>query len=750
MNATPDSAAGLAPPTATLVRSVVLVETMLDSALQAQRIGALDSLLRQRPLVARWLLRRPLRLVGGMLGAPSAPEQLSQVAAQVLRWLVAQLRPDAQPDFDGIPEEAWLSLSGWRPVLAMAAYAGYVEVPDFPRRYRRRIDEAPLDNLCGLWDVGPSTVYRLLEKARQGMAAVLCEATVGVARSLSLRACVARAEHLRLALDEETARRDWHRAQAELAESRFDPASALWHRWQAADVAALCQTLRRYAVVLAAEAETDAVVERMAAANREARPMVDLWIARAALASSRNAPGRELRAYEQARQVAQAANDPLLLGIAYSALGKYFESRDADRAFACYQDSAEFLRDRDPQAGDEQVLEHFITTYARLAWLYLLRNDERSRLVLDRAEALRTNHQLPDGVLGMLEHVWGEYWHRAGDRTRSLEHRYRALNIYERIGDHRSVLTAWQNIGLDLASRGDHERAIAYLQRITDAARQGGVEPSLHAGAHLNIGASRYWRGELDAAIESYGVALSISLHTSLRLHAFRARYNLAEAHYSRFRDHGRAEDEAAGDTYVSEALAAPASDSNPAALESVRGLKAAILGESRSAEPNRLLPGDQAVYLQELSEVQRQREVLSLPGDPEAHAQAHLAIARAYLAISTKEREAALALIHKHDLQSQFAADFEDLKQTFNRELTREQQLADAWKQVAADIVDDPRRAPLIEHLVREGSINKSGYVDLCGVSPATASKHLGLLAERGLLVQTGKGPSTRYSLPA
>ena len=40
------------------------------------------------------------------------------------------------------------------------------------------------------------------------------------------------------------------------------------------------------------------------------------------------------------------------------------------------------------------------------------------------------------------------------------------------------------------------------------------------------------------------------------------------------------------------------------------------------------------------------------------------------------------------------------------------------------------------------------SGYAGLCGVSPATASKHLSVLTERGLLTQTGRGPSTRYLL--
>ena len=60
----------------------------------------------------------------------------------------------------------------------------------------------------------------------------------------------------------------------------------------------------------------------------------------------------------------------------------------------------------------------------------------------------------------------------------------------------------------------------------------------------------------------------------------------------------------------------------------------------------------------------------------------------------------------------------------------------------------DDARCLALIGRLLRDGPINKSTYAELCAVSPATASKHLSALAERGLLQQTGRGPSTRYSL--
>ena len=735
----------LASPSVTAL-ALALAEALLDAALQAQRTGALDELVRTHPRAARWLMRRHLRTVRGTAGDALAEPALPRIAALLLRWGVAQLRPDAAAGFDGIGDEAWLRLSSWRPALAMAAHAGLLPVPDFPRIYRRRPDEPALDNLCGLWGVGPSTVYRLLERGRQGLATLAVGALPDAAQRLSLRAAVLRDLQGRgLATDAA-----WHTRQAVDAQAAGDAVSALWHRWRAGDLPGFTETLRQRAGALAAEPETDALVERVAAGLLSPREQVLLALAGAVLARTRNAAERELRAYEQARQAAQTAQDPLLLGIVHSALGKYYEARDADRAFACYQDSAEFLRDLGLEQGDAQALEHVLTTYARLAWLYLLRNDARSRALLDRAEALRAAHRVPDEVLGMLEQVWGEYWRRSGELPRALEHLYRALNIFERLGDQRSLLATQLNMLQIHGERREHARALACAQRIFQAARRGPVEPTLLASTHLNLGATHFWAGELGDAIAEYAQALVLSRANGLRLNTFRAHYNLAEAHYTRFRDGGNVTDEAAGDVHVQAALAAPVSDSSPAAVEAARRLKAELLGRTQAVEPNRLLPGERAVHVAEMAEIEQQRLQLAVPGEPPAHAAAHLAIARAYLVIANREREAASALIERYGLQARFTAQLAALRQAFERELTREQRLDAVWKQAAGDLLDDTRRPSLIAHLLREGAVNKSGYGALCGVAPATASKHLGLLAERALLVQRGKGPSTRYELPA
>lgn len=749
-----DGPQGLPPTEPAAAGRLALVEALLDAALAAQRAGSLDELLRQRPRAARWLARRFMGVVRGTAGDAMDGGDADRMAmAVLLRWLVTQLRPDGEPGFDGIDDEAWLNQPGWRPMLAVAGHAGMIRVPEFRERYRRRVDEAALDNLCGLWNVGPSTFYRYQERGKRLMALLLLEGPGSALRRFSLRRAALAAVAARSALDEEPARLAWHRRQIQRALGRHDPASALWHAWQAGEVSAFVEQLRAHASELAGEAETDALVDRVAATPLAERDAFDLWLARAVLARTRSAPERELQALDKAVQVARAADNRMLMGIAYGALGKFHEPRDAERAFACYQDSAEMLQGADPAQGDVLAIEHYLTTLARLAWLYVLRNDTRARAVLDRAEGLRARYRVPDDVLGMLEQTWGEYWRRAGEPARSIEHRFRALNIFERLGDRRSTLATYLNLVQVLGELRQFDRAIEYAGRILDEERRGPLEPELLASTHLNLGATYFWQGRLTEAIVEYQRALLGSLQAGLRLHAFRARYNLAEAHYSRYRDQGDAEDERLGDAFVQAALEAPATDSSPAAVDAARTLKAELLGaadDSGSQQTDRLLPDDDAVHFDEMAEIRRQREVLSVPGTPESHVRAHLAVANAYLKVSTRERELALALVQRHGLQADFADAFEQLRATFERELTREQQLATAWKPATDELLDDERRAALAKHLLREGAINKSAYAELCAVSPATASKHLGALAARGLLVQTGKGPSTRYQLAA
>jgi tetratricopeptide (TPR) repeat protein len=710
---------------------------LLDSLLAAHKAGRLDEVVALRPRLTAALARRWLGIVRATAGdrLPDSPREAPAVVV-LLRWALVQLRPDQAPTLEAIDRSAWLDRTSWRPLLALLCHFGFLIVPAFRDRYHARTDEAPADVLCGLWSVGPSTYYRYLDKGKRQLLGVLQRPPSG-ARAVSLRRWVQR----ETAADRSDV--DWHRPQSQRCAAAGQWSSALWHALQAGDAPAFTALLQRAPVVLANDAETDLLCAELGTlGSLGPRERFDLALAQAALWRIRQAAERERACYEQALRVAADAGDALMLGVVYGELGKFHEPRDGDRAFACYEDSAEHLR----RAAGDEAARAYAATLVRLAWLHVLRNDPRSRAVLDRAQQLRSDSAWPADVLAMLEQAWGEYWRRAGELRRALEHKHRALNLYERLGDERSVLATYTNLGPIYGQLKEFDRAIDYAERVLAAAGRVSLEPEMLCSVRLNLGATYFWQERYDLAIAQYDAALQIARDAGLALHTWRAHFNLAEAYYKRFQATRDAADERQGDAHSAAALAR-AGDADRS--DATRSLKAGVLGAHSGANPDRLLPQEFAVHFDEMAEVQRQRALLAVPVEPQAHVRAHLAIAGAYLAIAAKEREAALALIDKHALGAVFSDDFARLRSTFERELTREQRLSAQWKQAAGDLLPDERRAAVLAELLRAGAISKSGYAHASGLGLATASKHLGELAARGLLVQSGKGPATRYRLP-
>lgn len=734
-----------------------LVEAVLGAALAAQRAGTLDELLRRRPRLTRWFARRLLRPVRAVAGDALPDDPMLPAAWQLLlRAMLSRLRPDGASRLAAIAPDDWTERTSWRPLLALACQHGLLVPPQFPDLYRARAGESPAEQLCGLWAVGPSTFYRYVDKGRRLLADALMDAAQSGERRAALDALLQDEVYALLQLEEPAARATWHARQAAAALAARDGCAALWHLMRAGDVAGFIHCLQRFRVELASDPATDIRVQQLAAQDIDWRLRFWLCHARAGLWRVRGIEHAEREALDEALRIASTANDRLMLGIVYGALGKIDESRDPDRAFSCYQESAEFLRQAglpdDPAAADADVLEAYVHTLVHLGWLYVLRNDPRSKAVLDRAESLRDYCPQATDLLATLEQAWGEYWRRSGELRRAIEHKHRALHIYERLGDRQAILKTYGNLALIYGDAKDFPRAIDYSQRVLDMAAKFAVEPETVASTHLNLGAAYFWQGKYDPAIEHYERALQISQRAALRVVVGRAHYNLAEAYYKRFQAHDRADDERRGDAHAEAALLCwPEIGGNPEAMEATRNLKREILGPRDNEFYDRMLPAEAAAHFDEMSRIQRHRATLALPLAAEDRIVAHLAIARAYLEIAVKERESAVALIDRNALGARFAAGLQDLREVFERGLSREQQLGAKWREATGDLLDwSGIGAPLLAHLLRSGWVNKSAYVQQFGVSPATASKHLARLAERGLLVQTGKGPSTRYSLPA
>lgn len=729
----------------------------IEAAITAQRSRTLGELIRRYPGLSRRLLRRYLRWTAGAARArPADPDALIEAGEAVLHWAVSQLRPDRAPSLSDIGRDAWLDLPAWRPMLAVACQAGLVQAPDFRDRYRRSPGESAVDNLCGLWGVGSSTFYRHLERGKQRLVEILADWPPTVPRRLALRRIAQDLQLARSAVPDEPSRADWHRRQSNEQRLAGDALAALWHALQADDLTLFLTVLHGHALELAGDAETDALVERFSARALSPRQRIGLLLARATVYRHRQAPDREVLMLNEAQRLAQQHDDALQLGIVHGALGKYHESRDGDRAFACYETSVSFFRragaDRDDgEATDDTALSAYVTTLVRLAWQYVLRNDPRARAVLDAAETQVRERKVGADVTGMLEQTWGEYWRRAGELDRAIAAKHRALLIFERIGDRRSVLVTHLNLISLYWEAKDYARAIEAAEPIQRAAAAGPVEPAILASTHINLGVAYFWNGDADRAVAEYERALDVALRADLRLQANRAHFNLAELFYKRFAAGGERAHEQRGDAHIAAMLGASRSEITPAMVDAARKLKGEVLGTGESSGgENRFVPMEAAVHADAMTEIVGHRSLLVLPVPPEEHARARLAIVAAYQAISQAELQAAVAHLEAHGLMERFGAELVRLRTGAGHEDNgRERALSRAWIDRATDLLPEERRNAVLARLLRDGAINKSGYAELCNVSPATASKQLAALAERGLLQQTGKGPSTRYRLP-
>jgi tetratricopeptide (TPR) repeat protein len=749
----------------TRVASLIAAEAVVQSALNAHRDGTLAEWLKRHRRVARWLSHHFLRPVVGAAGDVLKSDADQALALTwLLRWAIDQMRPDRATT--PISREDWLSRTSWRPMLSALCHYGFEPVQVFRDRYHPQPDETASSHLCGLWSVGPSTYYRYLEKAKRALAMSLRLGTLDAAQTLSLRASVAARVALRLRandpdeLSRRAAMQAWHAAQVPKALAVGDVASALWHQHQAANVKAFTALLRRCMVELANEAETDSLI---AAATDNIGPAqaFDLLLAQAALWRTRGLAERELHSFEQALQIAVKADDALMLGRVYSALGRFFETRDADRAFAFYQDCTDQLWRASVGADDKSLdaengahnlalIDEYVVVLVRLGWSYALRNDPRSKTSLDHAQVLRSRFELSLDTAAMLEQTWGEYWRRAGDLPRAIEYKHRALNLYERAADRASVLKTYCNLSLLYGEVKDFARAIDYSQRVLGLSATMYLEPELLASTRLNLGVAYFWNGDLNLAAEQYQLALDVAMRAQLRLTARTAHYNLAEVAYLQFKQTQNTADELRGDLHAAAALTVWPYASDPTYAEATKKLKGEILGKHVDHAADRLAPQEAVLYPSELAEVQQQREVLAVPSPPEPHVRAHLRIAAAYLMVAMKERAAATALMERHGLTQRFVTDIAALQTTFERELTQEQKLRRQWAEQAGDLLSAERCSAVLARLISTGAVNKSSYAELCALSPATASKHLGTLTQRGLLTQTGNGPSTRYVLPA
>lgn len=728
------------------------IEALLIAGLSDLRHGRVTALAPRHRRLKQALDRSPLNTLAGTMGdlLPGAERDAEGIRI-LLQWAIEQLRPDRRPGLDGIDEHAWLHSTSWRPLLAMASHHGLLLIPDFSTRYRRRPAESPVENLCGIWSVGQSTVYRYLDKGRRQIVDLFEGGSISGEQLLSLRHAVE--TWLRKRPAPGAGWHAWHRTCADACLLRGAVSDAIWHLSRSEELDALLDILRRHASEAADSRETDALLAEIESTkDLSIDKRIELDLRRGLLWHSRHDVERESEVLGRALRAAELRRDPYLLGITQAAMARFFEERDRDRAIASYEEGLVYLKqviELPAHPNRNRAANEYASCVVHLAWLFLRRNNPKAKTLLEQFAHIDADTQLEAATIGALEQTWGEYWRCVGNPRRALEHKHRALAIFERIGDQRSTLSTYNNLSLIYSDSKEFEQAIEYGSMVVAAAGRLSVEPELLSSVHCNLGVAYFSLGKLEQAISHYESSRAVAEQAGLRSLLVVTQYNLAEAHYERYKHYGDPQDERLGDGYAAAAARLSREDKAHAQAEAAQGLKREILGTGEG--PDRLLPTEHAAHFAEMAEIERLRVGLALPQAIEEQVRTHLAIARAYLSIATKEREAALSIATRHGIEPiNFQSELDALRATFTRELTREQRLDEDWNTRGGDLLSKDKRQCVLAQVLTQGSINKSTYAEVAAVSLATASKHLGVLAERGLLVQTGKGPSTRYLLPS
>lgn len=677
------------------------------------------------------------------------------------------MRPDRQAAQEPIEPHLWLDSASWRPILALLAHYRYIEIPSFPDVYVHRRGAPAADHLCGLWFLATSSFYRYLANLRLQIAQRWAEQAQTASLLFALLDWITAQKPNQSSDQVETAaqHREW--AAATNREQTTGLLVALWHLQQATAYDEWVTLAQTHLVKLAQHPLTDelfAMTLKCLPAAADPFTRTRILLTHAAIQRTRdsvnagNTGNTELDIYVSALHQCANSGDALSLAAIYGALGKYHEFRDPDRAFAYYQEALRYCDTAATYSSHLSLSRHAIqhelhfTMLIKLAWIYTNRNDPRAKALLERAEKLIEDapNAIDDAARAMLALAQGEYLRREGDHQAALARKMQALLIYERMNNDEGKVKAYINLGNTYDDLQQYDRAIAYYVKVLQMSRTVTLDPDLLCTTQLNMGVCYFWQKNYQRAIDDYQRALLIATDAKLVYRMGAAHYNLAEAYYSRWiaqRDHTDT-DEIKGDHHVDLAIALLRESNHLSLANDAAELKSTLIEGSKRDGEDRLLPIEQAAHFEEHTDIARLQRAMQTAQTPTEQVQIHIDIARAYLSLGMKEREAALALMQQHHLSDAFDDAIAQLRQTFERELTHEARLTQHWKSRTTDVLNEDKRQKLLAFLLPNGAISKSQYAKLCDVSAATASAHLGKLAERGLLVRVGNGPQTCYTL--
>lgn len=237
---------------------------------------------------------------------------------------------------------------------------------------------------------------------------------------------------------------------------------------------------------------------------------------------------RALAEYQQAL----LAPDLTTKATAYYRRAKAFEQKNSDEALAHYAYAIRLLEERRSDQGRlaRVDLALLVRLYIQRAWIFLQVRPDQTQAAADlqRAQALSdpTDRQLWSDLYNAL----GEFYHRQGQPTASVDHYWQAWLAANEVLDRERLSQTAHNLGLVyMADLQQYDRALEYLRQSQTLAEQTGNRPMVGLCAK-SIGACYFWLNDLPAAIAAYETAAAIFRETGNGALQARIAYDLAEA----------------------------------------------------------------------------------------------------------------------------------------------------------------------------------------------------------------------------
>lgn len=721
------------------------LQLLTDAAIRWHRHGAILQLPAKYIHLRRRIHNSQLYVFNRLVSTNEAND-LTKCFYSLLHFIAQEIRPDRNFGTCPVPDISWVDSTKWRIYLSLYCQIQIISVPDKPKIYYRKQHESTADNLCGLWSVGPSTFYRYIERAR----AMVVERLVNLQNNSQYfieytQYLINHAEIINVIHQQEIS--DGFMA---LLKKKFF-SEAVWIANISYNYEIAYSIASKHRLEIASNGPQEWVFEipDHGTENLAAKSLRHLSQSLVFQVLGNN----KLETYhlELALGAAHQSRSNLAIGLCQSAIAQLEMTSDLGSAESRAKQALNYLNNalhENLSAPQIDIISDIALVRLRLAWIHVRRGAPIGKKIFQEAVDLCVGRSVSSLVQATVNIVESEICRREGKLAEALNLEREGILNLEASGNTYALLLGYNNLGLIHTESGDSKLGIEYCSRVVNALELLRLNAPLLENAKINIGVAYMYQGNFEKSIQIFNEALTLNKETGRKLNTMTIHFNLAECFYKCHLATGLERDIHNGDIHreITESIAR---DLNiPNVMKTAQELKSTVLGDAIRGDQFSEV-GDFAP-VEEISRIVDLRDRLASACDLKEIAFLRLELSRMYLKLAVSERSEAINVAKSHNFYDSISDSVSELNQRWLVPLDFEQELCRRWRVDLGDLVSTEKIVRLIKRLSTNGYLSKSSYGETAEVSPATASKHLGLLADKGLLQQQGRGPATRYVLPS